>query len=71
MNPHPKQEPVLGSPDKKDPTLRAKIVRMSLYKDQTTRETKKFQKKEQKSKNLIDTQLNKTKPSTNKQRTTM
>ena len=38
---------------------------MSLYKDQTTRETKVFQKRK-KIKNLINIQSNKTKPSTKK-----
>ena len=62
MNPRPKQEPALGSPDKKDPTERTKIIIMSSYKDQTTRETKKFQQKEQKGKNLEDIQTNKNNP---------
>ena len=35
----------LGSPDKKDPTERAKTGKMSSYKEQTTSETKEFQKK--------------------------
>ena len=44
---------------------------MSSYKDQTTRETKTFQKKEQRGKNLKDVQPNTTKPTKNKQRTPM
>ena len=68
MNPRPKQEPALGSPDKKNPTKRTKIIIMSSYKDQTTRETKKFQQKEQKGKNLEDTQTNKNNPNKNKQK---
>ena len=48
MNPHPKREPALGSLEKKDPTERSKTGRMSSYNNQTTKETKGFQKKEQK-----------------------
>ena len=71
MNPHPKRESALGSPDKKDPIERAKTGRISSYKEQTTRETKEFQKKEQKGQNIEAIQSNKTKPSKNKQRTSM
>ena len=41
---------------------------MSSYKDQTTRKTKEFQKKEQKGQNIKAIQSNKTKSSTNKQK---
>ena len=41
---------------------------MSSYKEQTTRETKDFQKKEQKGQNIKAIQSNKTKSSTNKQK---
>ena len=44
---------------------------MSSYIEQTTRETKDFQKKEQKGQNIKAIQSNKTKSSTNKQRTPM
>ena len=71
MNPRPKQESILGSPDKKDPTERAKTIIISSYKDQTTRKIKKCQQKEQTGKNLEDTQTNKNKSSKNKQRTPM
>ena len=71
MNPHPKRESVLRSPDKKDPTERAKTGRMSSYKEHPTSETKEFQKKEQKGLNTKAIQPNKTIPSTNKQRTSI
>ena len=71
MNQHPKREPSLGRPDEKDDYEKAKTGRMSSYKEQKTKETKEFQQKEQKGQNIKAIQLNKTIPSTNKQRTSM
>ena len=67
VNSHPKRELTLGSQDKKDLTEKEKIGKMSLYKEQNPRETKKNQIKEQKGQNIKAIKLNKTIPSTHKQ----